>query len=191
MGALISKAWVASLLLVSACSHLETRPLLSHQGTRQPAFDEAYDAGKRQLLAGRAGLALALFDKALRLSPRSVPALNGIAAAYDDLHLPDKAAPFYQLALEIEPENGDTLNNMAFSALIAGRPEQARQYFRRALALRPDDAVIKANASLVEKRTPPSPGKGGRSPEKRPRLELVGLSRSRLVLGEAPYPSRN
>lgn len=174
-----------ALLLLAACTpttNVAVRPMPStaDESPRMP-FHDAYEEGKSQLRADHVGLALVMFQRALAIDPRSVAALNAVGAAYDELHLPDQATPYYLKALAIEPRSADTLNNMGLSALLSGQPDVARQLLHRANSLAPGNTVIKTNMVRVDQFS------GGvlstpfnESPSARPRIERIGLRGYRL-----------
>lgn len=106
--------------------------------------ERAYDEGKAHLEEGRAGLAIIAFERAVRLDPLSVSALNGIGAAYDDLKRYDIALGYYKRALLLAPQSADTTNNIAVSLRLAGDPA-ADEWFARAAKLDPANDTIAAN----------------------------------------------
>jgi tetratricopeptide (TPR) repeat protein len=155
-------------------------------------FERAYADGKGHLLAGRAGLAVVAFQKALAFDPASVAALNGLGAAYDDLRRYDIAQAYYARALLVAPDSADTTNNMAVSLRLANDPS-AKDWFERAALLDPQNEVIAAN--LMESRSETSPlpkaalrdeaatdTSDERIDETRPRLERTGSSEYRVRL---------
>jgi Flp pilus assembly protein TadD len=191
MASLIRTSWLASLLLLAACApSVSTRPLLSQQmAARRPVFETAYEAGKSHLRAGRPGLALVMFERALIAQPLSVAALNGIGVCYDQLHRPDKATPYYRKALAMEPNSSDTLNNMGMSALIAGDRRRARQSFAQALDRQPGDPVILANARLAQ--DPKPAAEIDTTADRRPQLEVTGSAKRRLLLASESGSGRH
>src|SRR3546814_7579021 len=79
--------------------------------------------------------------------PASVEAVNGLAAAYDQLGRYDLAERYYQRALAMDPTSVQTLNNLGYSLLLQGKPELALTFFRDAARIAPDTTVIAANRS--------------------------------------------
>jgi tetratricopeptide (TPR) repeat protein len=118
------------------------------------AFDESYAQGKSHYLANRFGLAIACFEKALSIDPRSVAALNAIGAAYDDLHRYDIAMTYYDKAVAIEPMSADTYNNIGVSLMAAGKREDANAAFAKAATLDPQDHTIRMNVASAAGRRP-------------------------------------
>ncbi len=120
------------------------RPAPAPAMNQETLFERAYDEGKEHLAAGRAGLAIVAFERAVRLDPTSVNALNGIGAAYDDLKRYDIALAYYKRALRLAPQSADTVNNIAVSLRLAGDPA-ANEWLARAAKLDPANGTIAAN----------------------------------------------
>jgi len=139
---------LGTTLCLGACmgSGLPTiRPTAIQATERHQTLSErAFDQGKEHLAAGRAGLAIVAFERALRLDPTSVSALNGIGAAYDNLKRYDVALGYYKRALGLAPQSADTMNNIAVSLHLAGDPA-ANAWFVQAAKLDPDNETIAAN----------------------------------------------
>ena len=180
------------MFLVAACGGTmpEIRPHAMPESARAAPFTNAYDAGKRHLLADRTGLAIVMFEKALAINPVSVAALNAIGAAYDELHRPEVAQMYYVKALSIESNSADTLNNMAVSAAIAGDQNTSSTLFARAASLDPNNPMIRENmqlAGLVPSgplltETPIMPEVIAAIYQNRPRIERTGLTEITLTL---------
>ena len=184
---------LAMALCVAACGDATTdvRPLSSVQSVETSPFDRAYQAGKTHLKADRVGLAIVLFEKALARDPLSVAALNGLGAAYDELHRPDVAKTYYLKALAIEPKGADTLNNMAISAAMAGDTATARGLLVEAADLDPANSTIRNNlqiAALAPKDRPPSPPAADAD---RPGVERSGLMELTLTIPATSPASRD
>lgn len=185
-------------LSLTACTDAgpEIRPLTATSGGQISAFDKAYELGKAHLAAGRKGLAVVAFDRALALDPRSTAALNGLGTAYDELGRYDIAQTYYRKALQLEPDSADTLNNLAVSLRLAGKAD-ARGLLEEARRLDPGNRVILRNlASLQADETPtarqvalapsgtapPPAGDGRDADESRPRIERSAAAEYRLVI---------
>jgi tetratricopeptide (TPR) repeat protein len=174
---------LAIALLVAGCGSTmpDVRPLSTRQVETSP-FARAYQMGKANLLADRAGLAIVMFEKALAIDPLSVAALNALGTAYDELHRPDVARTFYVKALSIEPGSADTLNNMAVSAAMAGDGAAARELFARAAHLDPANSTIRDNMQIA---TTVPRDRVASVPDMdagRPRLERSGFSEFTLTI---------
>jgi hypothetical protein len=126
----------------------DIRPLPAQAERHLSPEDSAYQDGKDHLRAGRYGLAIVYFEKALAADPSSVSALNAIGTAYDQLHKYALAQSFYKTALTLDPQNADTWNNMAVSLRLAGATDAARKFLEQAMKLDPANQTI--NANMVE-----------------------------------------
>jgi hypothetical protein len=165
------------LLTLSSCmasKSVEIRPV----GAASPVTaDEAYAEAKRQLERGNIGLAIDGFRKAVRRSPESVDAMNGLAVAYDRLGRFDLSRRFYELALAAQPSNAKVRNNLAISLKMQGRNEEAA-------ALRAESTGVQVAVTLapLPAREPAAVVRDG------PRLER--LSTQEIVLVTIGGPSR-
>src|SRR3546814_8163838 len=83
---------------------------------------------------------------AMAEEPASVEAVNGLAAAYDQLGRYDLSERFYQRALAMDPASVQTLSNFGYSLLLQGRHDLALTFFRDAARIDPENAIIVANA---------------------------------------------
>ena len=91
-----------------------------------------YERGKHYIAVGDYGLAIEAFNNALAADPKSVPAMNGLAIAYDRINREDIARTFFEKALAIDAHSANTLNNIAYLDLSHGNKEEALAYFARA-----------------------------------------------------------
>ena len=105
--------------------------MIESSGHSEPKLT-AYEQGKRDLQLGSFGLAIGAFQKELAENPNSIPALNGLAIAYDRLGRHDIAQRYLDLALTLDPNAVVTLNNLAYLNLTQGNPTVAADYGRRA-----------------------------------------------------------
>src|SRR5262249_35040805 len=113
-------------------------------------FQDAYETGKKHLMADRAGLAIVYFEQSLAIDPFSVAALNAIGAAYDQLFRFEIAKLYYMRALDIEPNGADTLNNMATSAAMPAIEKLQPSFGRAPSVLR---LTIRSSAVICGWRT--------------------------------------
>src|SRR3546814_18766121 len=77
----------------------------------------SYEQAKADFAAARYGLAVKRFRRAMADDPASVEAVNGLAAAYDQLGRYDLAERYYQRALALDPTSVQTLNTLGYSLL--------------------------------------------------------------------------
>ena len=189
---------LGTTLCLGACMGSEypnIRPIPAQSSERSSPFDRAYQEGKQQLSGGYAGLAVVAFQRAIRLNPLSIAAMNGIGAAYDELKRYDIAQRYYRQALQLAPRSADTLNNIAVSLQLAGDPT-AREWFERAAQADPANITITANLALSRSTEPGRNAVRTQQPEdvpaqpddlprrspSQPSLEQMGLSQIRLNL---------
>ena len=180
-----------ALLLLSSCMtgrSVEVRPI---GGNSAITADEAYAEGKRQLERGNIALAVDGFRKAVRRSPESVDAMNGLAVAYDRLGRFDLSRRFYELALAADPANAKVRHNLEISLRMQGRNGEAA-------ALRAEGTGGTAAVALATRPVPvPKPvvepaREGPRverlSPQEIALVTIGGASRSVEVVLDDPAP---
>lgn len=118
--------------------------------TAEQLADTPYERGKQHFAAGRFGLAVKHFQIAAAQDPESIDALNGLAAAYDQLHRFDQAERFYRRALNLDQNSPQTLNNLGYSYLLQRRYDLALSYLREAQALDPSNPQVAYNLQQAE-----------------------------------------
>lgn len=115
-----------------------------------------YERGKHYLAVGDDGLAVDAFQSALAREPGSIPAMNGLAVAYDRVGRPDAAKAILEEAAGRDPRSAETLNNLAYFHLAHGDRAQALAYLAQAQAVlagaaqTPVAAVIANNLALAD-----------------------------------------
>ena len=175
-------------LLLGACSSglPEVRPSHSGFGATGAVLQPLAD-GKRDLAAGRNGLAIRRFGEALGRQPRSLEALNGLAVAYAGIGRHDVAQTYFERALEIDAGDVATLNNYGRSLIEQGRLREAKPFLEQALRRAPENDVptIAANILSIRDAAPPALLTASRrQPERQParsgRLVRVAADRYRL-----------
>jgi hypothetical protein len=130
----------------TATPQLSIKPV--QRGASSPTGD-AYAEAKRQLEAGNMALAVDGFRRAVRQSPESVDALNGLAVAYDNLGRFDLSRRFYELALATDPTSAKVRHNMDVSRRMQGLTEQAQ-----AVAAPVETVVAKREGVHLERTSP-------------------------------------
>jgi len=103
--------------------NIQVRPV----GEVRDAPGSSYDGAKADLQAGRAAQALDGFRRAVRETPNSADALNGLAVTYDLLGRFDQSRVYYEAALVADPQSALVAYNYGFSLFmqrdfIAARP---------------------------------------------------------------------
>lgn len=180
-------------LLLGACSAASPTVRPSHTGFGAgAAVLSPLEDGKRDLAAGRHGLAIRRFGEALGRHPSSLEALNGLAVAYAGLGRHDVAQTYFERALAVDAGDVATLNNYGRSLIEQGRFRDAKPLLEQALRRAPEDDVptIAANILSIRDAAPPALLTAfSRRPE-RPvaRVALVRVDASRYRL-ETPRPA--
>lgn len=147
----LAAAFLLLSLGVAGCAPLLEDARNSVFERQGPDADESdYEQGKRELAAGRFGLAVLHFQAALMETPGSLDALNGLGAAFDQMGRFDLSARAYGRALALEPQDTQTLNNLGYSYFLQGRYDLAVAYLRDASIRAEGDARILGNRRLAE-----------------------------------------
>lgn len=118
--------------------------------TADELISTPYDRAKAHYEAGRFGLAVKQFEIALSDDPKSVAALNGLAASFDRLHRFELAERYYLRALNVAPDDAQTLNNLGYSYLIQGRYDLALAHLQDAYRRDPMNALVRDNLQQAE-----------------------------------------
>ena len=149
---------VVSAVLLSGCASVPHESLWSRifgTGKTQDAAAEQkplspYEQGKQYLQAGNFGLAIGAFQAELDRNPSFVPALNGLAIAYDRLGRSDVATQYLDKALALDPKSVATLNNLAYLNLTRGETTTALAYARQAQQAASADTSGEAHPAVSE-----------------------------------------
>lgn len=99
------------------------------------AANDAYDEGARLLRKGRHREAIAAFDKAIRLNPRSAETYNGRGIAYDELIQYERAIKDYDAALALNPKYAEAYFNRGNAYSDLGQSERAIKDYDEAIRL--------------------------------------------------------
>ncbi|NKB50583.1 MAG: tetratricopeptide repeat protein [Alphaproteobacteria bacterium] len=144
---------LAACVALSACSSFdwpEIRSLVKVGDERAVSGPElALAQGREHFAQANYGIAVDSFNAAVNLDPRSIRALNGLAASYDNLGRFDLAQRYYSTALALDPKSAVTLNNAGYSQLLQGNVEEAQKMFEVAAKIDPENARITANIELA------------------------------------------
>lgn len=92
-------------------------------------------------LAGRFRDAIALFDRAIAIAPRTVAAWYGRALAYQSSGALAEAERDYRRVTELAPRTAHGFAGLATVLAMAGRLDEARVFADRAAELGPDDSA--------------------------------------------------
>jgi len=118
--------------------------------TADELISPPYDRAKAHYEAGRFGLAVKQFEIALSDDPKSVAALNGLAASFDRLQRFELAERYYLRALNLAPNDAQTLNNLGYSYLIQGRYDLALAHLQDAYRRDPMNELVRDNLQQAE-----------------------------------------
>lgn len=156
---------------------------------------DAYASGKENFAAGRLGLALVDFQRALQEQGPSVERLNALGATYDRLSRFDLADRAYRQALALDPNAVPTLNNIGYSYLLRGRPDLAAAYLAKAQSLAKDDQTIGANLALVTQAVEQPPAVAAASTtvpsQAEPEPAPAPVQSPRVAVAPLPAPARS
>ena len=111
--------------------------------------DLALAQGRDHFALGNYGIAIDSFNAAATYDPKSIRALNGLAASYDKLGRFDLAERYYSNALAINPNSPVTLNNAGYSQLLQGHLDDALKLFELAASHDPASVRIATNTELA------------------------------------------
>lgn len=144
---------LAACVALSACSSFDWPEISSviKIGNEKAisGTDLALAQGREHFALGNYGIAVDSFNAAVTFDPKSIRALNGLAASYDKLGRFDLAERYYSNALALDPNSPVTLNNAGYSQLLQGNAEKALTLFEAAANLDPSSAWISANTELA------------------------------------------
>lgn len=111
--------------------------------------DAALAEGRSLLTAGNAAQAISAFRIALGQDAGSLPALNGIAIAYDRLGRIDLARQHFEMALALEPGAGDIAYNLGWTLHRAGLHRDSIPWLQRASSSTDGRAAAAARRALL------------------------------------------
>lgn len=110
---------------------------------------DAYDEGGRLLGEGRQRDAIAAFDKAIRLNPRSAEAYHGRGLAYNETGQNERALKDYDAALALNPKYTEAYFDRANVYSDMGQYERALKDYDEALRLSPNHSGALYNQGLL------------------------------------------
>ena len=120
--------------------NIQVRPI----SAVRDAPGSAYEQAKADLQAGNAAQALDGFRRAVRETPQSVDALNGLAVVYDLLGRFDQSRIYYEAALAIAPNSPLVTYNYGYSLYLQHEFGAARPLLT--IAARSNDDAAKSAA---------------------------------------------
>jgi lipoprotein NlpI len=110
---------------------------------------DAYEEGVRLLSQGRQRNAIAAFEKAIRLNPRSAEAYHGRGMAYNETGQNERALKDYDAALALNPQYTEAFFNRANAYSDMGQYERALKDYDEAIRLSPNHSGSLFNRGLV------------------------------------------
>ena len=153
-------------------------------GEVRDAPGAAYDTAKADLQAGRAAQALDGFRRAVRETPHSADALNGLAVTYDLLGRFDQSRVYYEAALVADPQSALIAYNYGYSLFLQHDFVAARPLL--VSALHSDDAAARAAARSTLQQIADAPADAPApapiASERRSWVERTSEGEQRLVL---------
>jgi tetratricopeptide (TPR) repeat protein len=126
------------------------RPNLEIAHALAPDFEKAINnLGVAHLRQGRAAEAVALYERGLELHPESVPLLNNLARAYQELGDTARADALLARLESINRTNPYFYLYRGDVALAAGRLDEALQYMREALRIDTESPEVHVGLAKV------------------------------------------
>jgi LytR cell envelope-related transcriptional attenuator/Tetratricopeptide repeat len=185
---------LAALLATGGCAG----PMEGFRTVFGAAGDRTADAKSMSLAAARADFAAQRFAQAARhfqavvnADPRSIEALNGLAASFDQVGRYDVAERFYLQALGLDRGAPQTLNNLGYSYYLQGRHDLAVAFLAEATLRSQGETamarnLIHAERALTGGQFPASAAPPAAAPPSPIKLEPVATRPPRALLPEMP-----
>jgi protein O-mannosyl-transferase len=98
---------------------------------------------------GRRDVAIAEYEEALRLDPRSAETHNNLALAFAGEHQPENALAHYLEAVRLKPDYPNAHTNLANLLDDGGRTVEAIGHYREAIRLEPDHTLARMNLAIA------------------------------------------
>ena len=102
-----------------------------------PYVQLPYNHANALLRLGRASNAAENYERALKVDPEHLGALNNLGICLLNLKQPERAIALFQRAVEIEPSNANSLFNLGSALADNGNPDAALQLLQQSLNLSP------------------------------------------------------
>ena len=134
--------------------YAEALDAMTRATARQPDLPDAVTLhrlmGQAAQQLGRAGEAAGHYDRALRLDPRDVPALDRLAMVRFGQRQFAAALDLYGRLLEVNPNDAQTHANVGATLYHLGRPDAAIASLQRALALDPSLETARSSLERIQ-----------------------------------------
>jgi len=98
------------------------------------------------------GLALAVFEKALEMDPKSAAAWHGKARCLQNTAEPDGALKAYEKATDLDPDNPKYLRDLGRLVCLRGETSRALKIYQRVADLSPEDTSIRCDIGWIHYR---------------------------------------
>ena len=134
--------------------YAEALDAMTRATARQPDLPDAVTLhrlmGQAAQQLGRAGEAAGHYDRALRLDPHDVPALDRLAMVRFGQRQFAAALDLYGRLLEVNPDDAQTHANLGATLYHLGRPDDAIASLQRALALDPSLETARSSLERIQ-----------------------------------------
>lgn len=129
---------------------LQGLPVLAREIARQKPADAGFFTvlGDGMLDAGKLPEAIAAYQRAVQINPKSASALRSLADAFRAANMPVRAAETLTKALQIAPSDAITWHKYGLLDFAAGRNSSALEKIRKAIAL--DPSLPEQSRNLAE-----------------------------------------
>jgi len=118
--------------------------------SENPTDEEAlYYFGMMMLESDHPGPARVVMEHLLKANPKKVAALLGLARAWDDLEVSERAKPYLMRAHKIEPQNPKPMLGLSSVATKRHRWDEAIKWADRMLAIEPGSLQAEINKAFA------------------------------------------
>jgi tetratricopeptide (TPR) repeat protein len=116
------------------------------------SFEVLYDLAERFAARHQFAEAQIYYERALKIRPNDLRALNNLGFAYQAQAKYPQAAACFEKALAQSPNNAIAYNNLAGTLYQMGMADSAKILWEKALKIDPDNAQIRKNLEFVKNR---------------------------------------
>jgi len=131
--------------IISACTAL----IGSGRGNDKGLSEAAYNRGKAYASVGEFDLAIADYDRALRLNPTMATAFDNRGRAYSEKNQFERAVADYDEAIRLNPNSAIALHNRCWAQVALGHIRDALSDCDESLRIRPQDAGTLSTRGFV------------------------------------------
>jgi tetratricopeptide (TPR) repeat protein len=116
------------------------------------SFEALYDLAEKFAARRQFAEAQSYYERALKIRPDDIRALNNLGFAYQAMAKYPQAARCFEKALAQSPNNAIAYNNLAGTLYQMGMADSAKILWEKALKIDPDNSQIKKNLDFVKNR---------------------------------------